>query len=74
MGALRGQVVVGDQHAQAERARMGHAGHAGDAVVHRHQHVRAVRHGQVSGMLALELFCGYIEFSHSSFSLGCECF
>jgi hypothetical protein len=34
-----GQVVVGDQHAQAVRPGMGHARQAGDAVVHRHQHV-----------------------------------
>ena len=42
----RRQVVVGDQHPQPGRTRMRHAGMAGDAVVHRHQHV-----GPLPGLL-----------------------
>ena len=37
--AVGGQVVVGDQHLQAQRARGGHALEAGNAVVHGDQHV-----------------------------------
>ena len=36
-----GQVMVGDQHLQAQRAGVRHAGVAGNAVVHRHQHTAA---------------------------------
>ena len=45
------QMVVGHQHLQAAGAGMGHAGAAGDAVVHRHQQLRRpgriTRHRQV---------------------------
>ena len=37
----RGQVVVGDQHVEAARTRMGHAVEAGDAVVDGDQQLRA---------------------------------
>ena len=39
----RGQVMVGDDHVEPERARMRHAVEAGDAVVDRDEHARAAR-------------------------------